>query len=172
MTSTSPTALVISAARVWVRERRQRTRLAEALAVVVALAAMVTLAPTAAQAASVPATARDLIVTGGGDDRGYHLFQATAVGGWQWRPLATILPQRMADVDWTGRQCVTGDGRYVVVVVAPRQGLTHAAVADSGAMSYVVDMAAGAVRPLVAGVGIRYFSPGCGVDDRAVLTRF
>src|SRR2546423_310549 len=77
MTRTSPTALVISAARVWVRERRQRTRLAEALGVAVALAAMLTIAPTSAQAASVPATARDLIVTGGGDDGGYHLFQAT-----------------------------------------------------------------------------------------------
>jgi lysophospholipase L1-like esterase len=139
--------------------------------VAVSLAGMA-IGATGAQAATPATRSVDLVTTGTGDEGGYHLFEAAAASGWQWRALATIRPPGVSSVTWTGQQCTTGDGRHVVVVMAPRELLSRAAIADAGALSFAVDTATGSVRPLVTGVAERYFTPGCGAGSRVVLSRF
>lgn len=43
-------------------------------------------------------------------------------------------------------------------------------VRDHGAFAYSVDLGTGAVRALAGGVGLKYYSPGCGLGDTAVFT--
>lgn len=121
-----------------------------------------------------PLAAGDEIVDGRGDSDGWHLYAASSGNGWAWQPLATLAP---AGVDangerWTGRQCLTGDGRYVVAVVAPWNTDNSPDGADRGGIAYVVDAHSGAVRPLLSGVSLYYFSPSCGAGDTVALTRF
>src|SRR5262245_1381330 len=61
-------------------------------------------------------TSTDVIVSASEDGNGYHLYRATGVDGWVWHPLATIQPGGDGEDAWIGYQCVTGTGRYVVVV--------------------------------------------------------
>jgi GDSL-like Lipase/Acylhydrolase family len=116
----------------------------------------------------------DEVVTGSGDGDGWHLYAAAAGDGWRWHPLATLAP---AGVDangerWIGRQCLTGDGRYVVAVVAPWSANNDPAGMDRGGLAYAVDAHTGAVRPLAGGVSLHYFTPSCGTGSAATLTRY
>jgi hypothetical protein len=116
--------------------------------------------------------AGDEIVTGTGDTNGYHLYAASSGSKWSWLPLATLQPGGSADERWIGRQCLTGDGRYVVAVVAPWHASNNAVGMDEGGYAYAIDAHTGAVRPLAAGVSLAYFDPGCGTDGHATLTRY
>ena len=121
-----------------------------------------------------PVPAGDEIVDGRGDSGGWHLYAASSGGGWDWRPLATLAPAGL-DANgerWTGRQCLTGDGRYVVAVAAPWSTDNTPAGADRGGVAYVVDAHTGAVRPLASGVSLYYFSPSCGPGSTVALTRY
>lgn len=71
---------------------------------------------------------------------------------------------------WTGYQCLSGDGRYAAVVVEPTAAVTSEAARDRGAFAYSVELPSGRVRPVASGVGLKYFSPGCGTGDTAVFT--
>ncbi|MBV9449572.1 MAG: hypothetical protein JO345_27130 [Streptosporangiaceae bacterium] len=116
--------------------------------------------------------AGDEVVTGTGDTGGYHIYAASAGGGSSWIPLATLQPGGYSDERWTGRQCLTGDGRSVIAVVAPWHASNSAAGMDTGGYAYLVDAHDGRVRPLTAGVSLAYFNPGCGASGQAVLTRY
>lgn len=144
------------------------------------LVAVMTAAPAAATvktAAVRPAPAQtrgtdDVLYTASADAAGYHLFSATARGGWTWQPLATIQPAGYDGEPWTGRFCATGDGRWLVAVVAPWHANNSADGLDRGGFAYAVDARTGAARPLAAGVSLAYFNPGCGSGGEVALTRF
>jgi len=121
---------------------------------------------------NVRVPAGDEIVTGRGDQDGWHIYAASSGGGWRWQPLASLQPGGVGDERWIGQQCLTGDGRFVVAVVAPWHAQNDEGGRDRGAFAYVVDAHSGAVRPLLAGVSLAYFDPGCGVGGRVALTRF
>jgi lysophospholipase L1-like esterase len=116
--------------------------------------------------------AGDEIITASADTNGYHLFAASSGGGWRWQPLTTLEPGGDDGQRWIGEQCLTGDGRYVVAVVAPWSMQNSAAGMAAGGTAYVVDAHTGATRPLATGVTLAYFDPGCGVAGTAALTRF
>lgn len=105
------------------------------------------------------------------DEDGYHLFKAREDEGFAWRHMATIQPNRIGEVAWTGYYCVSGTGRHLVAVVAPAIAANRPVLRDRGGFAYDVDTSTGVVRPIVGAVALKYHSPGCGVDDRAVLSR-
>jgi hypothetical protein len=121
-----------------------------------------------------PVAGGDEIVDGRGDSAGWHLYAASSGGGWAWQPLATLAPQGLDPEDgrWVGRQCLTGDGRYVVAVVAPWSASNSPAGNDRGGVAYVVDAHTGTVRLLVTGVSLYYFTPSCGPGSTVALTRY
>jgi hypothetical protein len=124
----------------------------------------------AALAAVSSARADDIVFAGRGDAAGYHLFKARASEGWAWRPITTIQPGGQEADAWTGYQCATADGRWIVSVVAPRAAANNPVARDRGAIAYVTSVSTGRTRPLVAGVALKYYSPACAIRDRAVLT--
>jgi hypothetical protein len=105
------------------------------------------------------------------DSAGYHLFLARGASAYAWTPLATIKPTGLDVGAWTGYSCLTGDGKYAIAVVAPSYFTNSPLLRDRGAFAYVVDVRTGAVRPVVAGVALKYYSPCCGAGDTAILTR-
>src|SRR5450631_1807621 len=111
----------------------------------------------------------DEIITASADTGGYHLFAASAGGSWRWQPLATLQPAGYHGERWIGEQCLTGDGRYVVAVVAPWSAQNSAAGMAAGGIAYVIDAHTGRVRPLASGVAVTYFDPGSGVAASAAL---
>lgn len=132
-------------------------------------------APTAAprtHSAKPAIAAGDEVVTGRGDLDGYHVFGASAAAGWSWQPLATLRPGGGDEERWIGEQCLTGDGRYVVAVVAPWSANNVPGGLDRGGTAYVIDAHDGAVRALTSGVSVYYHDPGCGADGQVVLSRY
>lgn len=121
---------------------------------------------------SPSAVADDDVVVGDGDTTGYHLYTAAAANGWKWRALASIQPGGYEDERWIGQQCLTGDGRTVVAVIAPWSANNSEAGMNAGAFAYTVNLATGAVRPVASGVSLAYFDPGCGSGSIAALTSY
>ena len=124
--------------------------------------------------AATPVPAGDEVATGRGDADGWHLYAAASAAPDRWQPLATLAPSQInpGGETWIGRQCITGDGRYVVAVVAPWSANNSPSGMDRGGVAYVVDAHTGAARPLVTGVSLHYFNPSCGAGSTAALTRF
>ena len=120
----------------------------------------------------VHVSAGDEILTGVSDTRGYHLYAASSGSAWSWQPLATLQPGGSSDERWIGRQCLTGDGREAVVVVAPWHASNSAVGMNAGGYGYLVDAHTGRVRPLASGLSLAYFDPGCGAGGQAMLTRY
>lgn len=114
----------------------------------------------------------DETITSSVDASGYHLFAASAGDGWRWHPLATLLPGGYDDQPWTGEQCLTGDGRFVVAVIAPWSASNSEAGINHGGIAYAIDAHTGAIRPLASGVAPVYFNPGCGTGSRVALTGY
>jgi len=112
------------------------------------------------------------LVVGRGDGGGWHLFVTSAAAKWRWRALASLLPFAAGGQRWIGDQCLTGDGRYVVAVIAPWAAQNTAQGRDAGGRAYAVEVATGRVRPLAAAVGLTYFNPGCGTGDTVALTGY
>ncbi len=131
--------------------------------------------PKAAPAASTDSgtglgPADDVLVNGWGDEAGYHLAVATGAGGYHWREVALLRPGSIEDASWTGYQCVSGDGGYAAVAVLPAGAVNRAEARDHGAFAYSVDLTSGTVKPVSAGVALKYHSPGCGTGRSAVFT--
>lgn len=125
--------------------------------------------PTAAASGGTTReSAADLALDGYGDSSGYHL-QVTRDGS-GWRQLAELRPAGLDPATWLGFQCLSGDGKYAAVVVLPESSVNLAAARDHGAFAYSVEVASGKIHPIASGVGLKYFSPGCGVGDDAVFT--
>jgi hypothetical protein len=114
----------------------------------------------------------DMLLTGLGDTRGYHLYLARYSGGYAWQPLATLAPGGVSGEPWTGRQCLTGDGKTAIAMVAPWHTVNSAAGSDRGATAVAVDLATGHTRVLATGVATYYFNPGCGTGGDVTLTRY
>ncbi|WP_329138164.1 DUF6531 domain-containing protein [Streptomyces sp. NBC_01476] len=112
----------------------------------------------------------DVLLNGYGDGSGYHLAVATGASGFTWREVAVVRPGDIDDSSWTGYQCVSGDGRFAAVAVLPAMAVNQAAARDHGAFAYTVDLRTGAVKPVAAGVELKYHSPGCGIGDTAEFT--
>lgn len=113
----------------------------------------------------------DFVIKAEMDEEGYHLYKALEREAFGWRPLASIRPGGSTEWDWTGYHCVSPSGRYVGVVVAPAIAANRAQMRDRGALAYVVDVDSGDVEPVVAGVSLKYHTPGCGIDDRVAFSR-
>jgi len=126
--------------------------------------------PAVQRPAHVPAG--DELVAGTGDTGGWHLYAASSGDTWRWHLLATLRPSGYGDESWIGQQCLTGDGRYVVAVVAPWHANNSEAGVDAGGLGYTVDAHTGAVRPLVSGVSLAYFNPGCGTGSQVAFTTY
>ena len=109
----------------------------------------------AVQAASAPAPVPDVAVDGFGDAAGYHVQVAAGSG---WRELAVLRPAGMDPSSWVGYQCLSGDGKFAGVVTLPASSVNIEQARDRGAFAYSVNVASGAVKPIAAGVGLKYFS--------------
>jgi lysophospholipase L1-like esterase len=120
----------------------------------------------AAVAAAVP------VVTGRSEPGGYRIYLQVGGAGSRPRALVTLASGSRDGERWIGSQCLTGDGRTVVVVIAPWHVSNVPALRNVGASAYAVDVRTSAVRPLLGGVALVYFNPGCGTGSRVALTRF
>jgi RHS repeat-associated protein len=116
------------------------------------------------------ASSPDVVVTGYGDAAGYHLQVGREASGFAWHEIALLHPAGSDESSWTGYQCVSGDGRYAAVTILPASVVNLAAARDHGGLAYSVDLGTGAVRAIASGVGLMYFSPGCGTGEQAVFT--
>jgi O-glycosyl hydrolase len=114
--------------------------------------------------------AGDELVTGLGDRSGWHLYAASSGDGWRWHALATLRPG--GEETWIGQQCLTGNGRYVIAVVAPWHANNSEAGMDAGAFAYAVNAHTGKTRPLASGVSVAHFDPGCGTGSQVALTTY
>ncbi|MFC1415369.1 RHS repeat-associated core domain-containing protein [Streptacidiphilus cavernicola] len=114
----------------------------------------------------------DLAVNAFGDGTGYHIQVAREKSGFTWQEVAVLRPGNLDDSSWTGYQCTSGDGRYEAVAVLPSSAVNTDAARDHGAFAYSVDLRTGKVRPIATGVGLEYFSPGCGTGDQAAFSLY
>jgi len=113
----------------------------------------------------------DRAVVVAGDATGLHVLAAWARDGYTWRTVATLSVRGADTPEWIGQACVTGSGRYAVVVYAPRQITNMAAAQGFAGLAAIVNLDSGRVVPLSAGVSVAYFDPGCGTGEDAVLTQ-
>jgi hypothetical protein len=112
----------------------------------------------------------DEAVTVVGDETGLHVLAASEASGYTWRSVATVGSPAVQTDLWIGQACVTGSGRYAVVVYAPEQVTNMAGAQGALARAAIVDLRTGAVRELGGGFSVAYFDPGCGTGTQAVLT--
>lgn len=106
-----------------------------------------------------------------GDAAGFHLLVADAREGYAWRTAATLAEPGFEADSWIGNACVTGSGKWAVVVYAPRTFTNEPALMARGAFTAVVGLDSGEVRKLPVKSSLSYYNPGCGVADTAVLTQ-
>lgn len=141
-----------------------------------AVVAPVTQSPRAASPAqravfgAAAARSSDTAISGWGDATGYHVQVGREAAGFAWREIAVLHPAGLDEPSWTGYQCLSGDGRYAAVAVLPTSVVNLATARDRGAFAYTVDLATGKVLPVASGVGLKYYSPGCGIGDTATFT--
>jgi hypothetical protein len=92
--------------------------------------------------------------------------------GFAWREIAVLDPGGIDDSSWTGYQCVSGDGRFAAVSILPISAVNLESARDHGGFAYSVNLSTGRVRPIATGVGLMYFSPGCGIGEDAVFSLY
>lgn len=114
----------------------------------------------------------DLVLTGRSELSRYVVYTASPQTNWRWRPLAAIAPRGGSGVYWIGQQCLTGDGSHVIVVVGSRSASNTPAGMAHGGIAYSISVSTGRVTPLVAGVSLAYFNPGCGLGDSFALISY
>ncbi|MEV0623503.1 SGNH/GDSL hydrolase family protein [Nonomuraea sp. NPDC050404] len=114
---------------------------------------------------------KDMAWTTSGDAEGLHLLVAEARTGYAWRTAATLTVPGFETDRWIGNVCLTGSGRRAVVVYAPREFTNREELFQRGGFAAVVDLAKGSVRRLDVGVSLAYHNPGCGADERVVLSQ-
>jgi len=116
-------------------------------------------------------TSSDVIVTGVGDTTGFHVIVAKEKDAFAWSTLATLNAGMSETGAWTGYLCVTGSGRYAMVVYAPAIAANRPAALSAGAFAATVNLATGRATRIAARVQLAYFNPSCGPGDRVLLTR-
>jgi hypothetical protein len=113
----------------------------------------------------------DRAVTTAGDESGLHVLVADRRDAYRWRTVATLAEPTLPSDQWIGQLCVTGSGRYAVVVYAPRTFTNVIASMERGAFAAVVDLDSGAVTKLAERVTLAYYNPACGSGETAVVSR-
>ena len=116
-------------------------------------------------------TSSDLLVTGVGDSRGFHILDAREHSAFTWQNVVTLGVPGTDTGPWTGQVCATGDGRYAIAVYAPSAAANNPATVEAGARAAVVDLATGSTSLVADGVELAYFSPSCGAGDEAIIAR-
>lgn len=119
---------------------------------------------------AAPQAGTNVAVDGQGAADGYHLRVTSASTNFTWEDVAVLRPADLSPGSWYGYQCVTSDGNFAAVAVLPGTAINLNAARDHGAYAYGVDLRSGAVTALGTGVGLKYHSPQCGLDDSAVFT--
>ncbi|MDH2428495.1 hypothetical protein [Sphaerisporangium sp. TRM90804] len=114
---------------------------------------------------------KDTAVAAAGDATGFHVLAAEESTGYQWRTVATLSEPGMDTDQWVGNACLTGSGRSIVAVYAPRHFTNRPWLFSRGGFAAVIDVASGAVTKLREQVTLAYFNPGCGAGDTAALTQ-
>ncbi|MEV2237795.1 SGNH/GDSL hydrolase family protein [Micromonospora sp. NPDC049891] len=117
-------------------------------------------------------SSKDVAWTTFGDAEGFHVLAADASAGYTWRTVTSLAEPGFDADQWIGNACLTGSGRRLVVVYAPRTFTNDADLFDRGGFTAVVDLGTGAVRKLPVQSSLAYFNPGCGVGETAVVTQF
>ncbi|WP_267133093.1 GDSL-type esterase/lipase family protein [Streptomyces alkaliterrae] len=107
-----------------------------------------------------------------GDATGFHLLVADEKSGYRWKTAATLSEEGFDTDLWVGNACVTGDGTRAVVTYAPRAFTNKPQLMARGAFAATVNLGTGQVTKLPHTASLAYFSPGCGVGDKAVLSQF
>ncbi|GIJ79111.1 SGNH/GDSL hydrolase family protein [Micromonospora phaseoli] len=117
-------------------------------------------------------SSQDVAWTTFGDAEGFHVLAADARTGYTWRTVTSLAEPGFDADQWIGNACLTGSGRRLVVVYAPRTFTNDADLFDRGGFTAVVDLRSGAVRKLPVQSSLAYFNPGCGAGETAVVTQF
>ena len=113
----------------------------------------------------------DVLVTGSGDEDGFHIYVARESSAFAWTTVATLTASALDFGRWSGSVCLTGSGRYAVAVFAPAIAANKPALLQAGALAAVVDLTTGKAQQVATGVEFSYFNPSCGPTDRALITR-
>ncbi|WP_203782719.1 hypothetical protein [Paractinoplanes rishiriensis] len=117
-------------------------------------------------------TSADRVWTTSGDANGFHVLTATASSGYTWETAASLSEPGFDTDRWIGNACVTGSGRRLVVVYAPRTFTNKAHLFDRGGFTAVVDLKTHQVTKLPVQSSLAYFNPGCGAGETAVISQF
>ncbi|MEV4377329.1 SGNH/GDSL hydrolase family protein [Streptosporangium sp. NPDC049644] len=112
-----------------------------------------------------------MAVTSAGDASGFHVLAAEQSSGYQWRTVATLSEPGMDTNQWVGNVCVTGSGKSIVAVYAPRHFTNRPHLFSRGAFAAIIDVDTGEVTKLKQQTSLAYYNPGCGSGDQAVLTQ-
>ena len=115
-------------------------------------------------------SSRAWTLIGSGD--GLQVLTADESKGYRWQVRATLGEIGFDTDQWIGNGCLTGSGRYLVVVYAPRSFTNDQVAFDKAGFSAVVDLSNGKVRKLATTASLAYANPGCGTGDTAVLSQF
>ncbi|MFJ8041583.1 hypothetical protein ACIRBX_13885 [Kitasatospora sp. NPDC096147] len=116
-------------------------------------------------------TSKDRAWTVSGDAEGLHLLVADRRDGYAWRTAASLSEPGFEADQWIGNACVTGSGERAVVVYAPRTFTNEPELLGRGGFVAVVDLTGGQVTKLPFTTTLAHFNPGCGADEKAVLTQ-
>jgi hypothetical protein len=114
----------------------------------------------------------DIAWTTSGDANGFHILAAAADTGYTWRAVASLSEPGFETDQWIGNACLSGSGRRLAVVYAPRTFTNEERLFDRGGFAAVVDLVSGTVVKLPVMSSLAYFSPGCGAGSTAVLSQF
>jgi hypothetical protein len=117
-------------------------------------------------------TSADRLWTTSGDANGFHVLTATAKTGYTWETAASLSEPGFDADSWIGNACLTGSGRRVVVVYAPRTFTNKADLFDRGGFTAVVDLDTHVTTKLPVQSSLAYFNPGCGTGETAVISQF
>jgi hypothetical protein len=117
-------------------------------------------------------TSKDMAWTTSGDSTGLHILVAAAQDGYTWKTVASLAEPGFDTDLWIGNACLTGSGRRLVVVYAPRTFTNQPDLFDRGGFTAVVDLRTGVVKKLPVQSSLAYFNPGCGTGEKAVLSQF
>ncbi|MEU0096128.1 hypothetical protein [Kribbella sp. NPDC006257] len=107
-----------------------------------------------------------------GSSAGLQVLAADESKGYRWQVRATLGEIGFDTDQWIGNGCLTGSGRYLVVVYAPRSFTNDQVAFDKAGFSAVVDLSNGKVRKLATTASLAYANPGCGTGETAVLSQF
>lgn len=110
------------------------------------------------------------LVYGKSSSVGYKVYAAKTVGnaGLSYN-LATLAPGH-SDQGWVGYQCITGSGRFIAAVVAPRAAVNDPARVTAAGTGYIIRVSDGRVNLVATGVALRYHTPGCSASENVTFS--